>query len=1224
MKFPKEMNDNGSNFRESNQKASTSGESKTTEENKECPAAKSEEHDSSAFVIEPNTTALIPPWLRNSLGLTEKGGKTNQKYLKTLIPTAGEKAIAAEIAEMKTDPDESSLKESSANPIIEVNIRHEADFAEDGCETGGKVTPLWKKNGKNSQYECNIFGLSKEKRLVRAVKSEVTSVDVVVPVEDQDDGKRKLRSRKTRNRTCKRIFGGTPKREEPLKEEQEVPSRPVSFSNTSAPVPTDVDRLNSKLLLLCGKSTVDSLTEEDVSLIQEMKNQLCHKEGFAKLFNEIKEAKNLDKTIKESKAEKPAKTEEREVVGEKFKREIGKDVGFVSRVENGNTKMVNNFIKRNSKMMEEERRYLEEIKRHYEKKKWNQKKISEEPEPEKPRPQHRNKDFMDKERKNKLRNESDLLAIEKAVNETLKKFIEMYRFQVPPEIVSSMKTNIVQSLQSENHDSSIPRKNLDALFREQLHDTNAKKKLVHTLSTGEGETKTANTVPERVHTFAGDENEVSKDVSEEKVKVPHKRIVKAEVVEEKDPMDPEDLRGLHKDFQECLNMIRGQLDIAGTKLCSVVLEKTDVADALERKLRIIHDFPRGVTECIKMCHEKLELGSPEGDNVRNSINVCDCRRTSSWDNSKSTCNQSCQTKDRTFTKSATQTEWEDIPVRDDKHSDLTPGLYRIIKAQTEVGRFYLCPEELDEESETVPRENFEGCENMEPEPYPTYPTYPTYSLPDALKSFSRETFRSERLPKSTGKLHRAFNSDCLGLNTWEVARRESKRTLMNFFTDGLANSKVRGDNETKGKRNDDGLVLRQNSELSDDKEKHADNSENYHMGCVWLWNGKKMYPGVDLKVHVEDLLREKLREILGEVKLDENGTGCKENPSSLLPPALSKRVLSGHNLDLRKTHSKFRIETIHHAELATSDDSKPFIFSGSGTRGEEIIPAKDVITISRSYSKLPFEPKIGTNFLNQNMRIASCAQEIDRNQSECESTFGRSVREVGTQNSQHTITSLNISRLKPKSKVCQAGKPIRQKCKMQAIVHKGRRGKARTVKPFSFAENVGEAKKVKLEFRESKREVTSKIDKVSNTESVRECFSVISNDSSSSTIGPVRVKLIGIEVSKEKKNPSSDIGAFETERKDGQEPTRVTIDEYQPKDMDIYPRDQLKRHKHWELIENVLNRVNQKEKDSLWNDIRDFVKKKIGRDINDEGAREVCIEIEQDLPRLAKGMRHLA
>lgn len=264
---------------------------------------------------------------------------------------------------------------------------------------------------------------------------------------------------------------------------------------------------------------------------------------------------------------------------------------------------------------------------------------------------------------------------------------------------------------------------------------------------------------------------------------------------------------------------------------------------------------------------------------------------------------------------------------------------------------------------------------------------------------------------------------------------------------------------------------------------------------------------------------------------------------------------------------------------------------------------------------MPFESKLGTNFASPILYISSVPQVTEEKEAKPSENVARSVREVGTQDSQHALTSLSIDKFEPRAKFCQGGRPTKQRCKKQAIVHKARRGKGRIVKPFSFAENVGEAKKVKLELRESKGDT-------GNAESVKECFSLISNNSSSSTIGPVRVKLIGIEVSKEKKSPSESDGC-ENHRRDSQEAT-VMIDEYPSKDMNLSSKDQPKRNKHWELIENVLNKVNQKEKDSLWNDIREFVKKKIGRDINDEGAREVCIEIEQDLMRNGKGMTYLA
>lgn len=783
-----------------------------------------------------------------------------------------------------------------------------------------------------------MLGLSKDKRIVRAVKSEVTSVDVVVPMEEHEDGKRKMRSRKTRNKTCKRIFIGGANNEESFKGNSDLSCRPVDDCSTSSVDPCDGKLLDSsRVLLLCGKSVVDSLTEEDESLLREMKNLPFDKEGIARPCNETKCS---DKPIKEGKSEKSVKNEEREGIAETFKSDANDILprDFRSKATKFEDSVTNNILHRNSKLIEEERKYLEEIKRHYEKKKCNPKKpikFSEELESEKLRQSHRSKD-LEKERK-KFRNDSDFLAIEKAVNETLKKFIELHNFQVPVEMLTTMKANIMQNLQSELSESTVQRMSLKSFFREHIN-MDIKKRNLQSLITGEGELKNLPNKRKTAHTFTGEENEVSRDVSEDEVKLPLRETINIEISEEQASVEPEDIRSLQKDFQECLNSIRTQLDISGSKLCSVVLEKVDISNTVEKKLKIIHDFSRGVTECIKMCQKKLELGSPEGDNVRTSTKPCDCRRSPLWGKAKVTCNQSSQTKEKRVVKNGTQTEWN-VPVGDEKHPDLVPGLYRIIKAQKELGRFYLCPEELVEESDVAARETFDGCHNPESDPFPGF------LLQENVKSLSRETFRSERLPENSGKLCRTFNSDCLGLNTWDVTRRESKSTFMNFFTDALDTCRVEDDNKLKEERNEEvGEAEHQNSSLAEEKEKRTDNTENCHVGCVWLWNGEKMYPGVDLKVHVEDLLREKLREILSEVKIGGSGKSCRDNlmeSSIVLSSTLSKPEISRNDLELHKTQPNFRIID---DELSTAVDTKPFIFSGC--RREN---TNKVINISRTF-----------------------------------------------------------------------------------------------------------------------------------------------------------------------------------------------------------------------------------------------------------------------------------
>lgn len=214
----------------------------------------------------------------------------------------------------------------------------------------------------------------------------------------------------------------------------------------------------------------------------------------------------------------------------------------------------------------------------------------------------------------------------------------------------------------------------------------------------------------------------------------------------------------------------------------------------------------------------------------------------------------------------------------------------------------------------------------------------------------------------------------------------------------------------------------------------------------------------------------------------------------------------------------------------------------------------------------------------------------------------KEYREVGTQNSQQTIlTKLNFPRLRTKSK----GKIHRLKHKKPRSVKSHKSDQKNEPKSPTSIKSIAVAKKVS-ETKKAKLEIDTKINDFSNDGDSSQTFSnpvsdsFLSNTSSTATTDATNEKL-----------PDDNQDLLETlcskMKMEEKEPTKVKNCEEKP------------NQKQWDIIENVLSRVNQKEKESLWDDIRDFVKTKIGRDINDEGAKEVCIEIEQDFPKHKKG-----
>lgn len=59
-----------------------------------------------------------------------------------------------------------------------------------------------------------------------------------------------------------------------------------------------------------------------------------------------------------------------------------------------------------------------------------------------------------------------------------------------------------------------------------------------------------------------------------------------------------------------------------------------------------------------------------------------------------------------------------------------------------------------------------------------------------------------------------------------------------------------------------------------------------------------------------------------------------------------------------------------------------------------------------------------------------------------------------------------------------------------------------------------------------------------------------------------------------------------------------------------------KNENKWKLIEQILNKVSKEERESLWDDMRQYLNKKIKGNVSDEEYREMCIEIEQDVAKL--------
>lgn len=205
---------------------------------------------------------------------------------------------------------------------------------------------------------------------------------------------------------------------------------------------------------------------------------------------------------------------------------------------------------------------------------------------------------------------------------------------------------------------------------------------------------------------------------------------------------------------------------------------------------------------------------------------------------------------------------------------------------------------------------------------------------------------------------------------------------------------------------------------------------------------------------------------------------------------------------------------------------------------------------------------------------------------------------MGTQNSQQTCLSLSLNKIKSQSKTSIISK-VSTNSKNESADVKMLDSSLCKKNADNLAKVIKQIKKLKLQENMEKQATSEKSSEFGRSTS----SSKTKNYSENSSGSPTELKKQTETVNSEAEIP--EISNFKTKK---------LISKFDKKILE----PKMLSHKHWELIESVLNRASLKER-GLWSDLRHFIKKKIGRDINDEGAQEVCIEIEQEVPKTESG-----
>lgn len=675
-------------------------------------------------------------------------------------------------------------------------------------------------------------------------------------------------------------------------------------------VSSDVKQSDVKLILLgakCRDADASKINEEDLPTLQEIKEKNGNEEDLEKFLNHIRDSKvkeglkisngllkiNSDKIRKEDvKMNKSAKEIIKDIKLNKKEIKPNSDrESLKSTDEENDIKRFSEFLSKN-KNIEEKKKCLEEVRNYFDRKRrtrLTKRRCNDDCKIQKREdgPLEKKDDFpkekssptketviSGKEKKGAYVpcNEE---VVEKAVSETLQKFMNLYHFHVSPSVMGTMRKNILEAIQFDSVDSNSSKKNLTPQGNS---SENPPGETIQVLGVKNSENfknlneETELQVALNPEIVAPSEPLLNTDFEE--LKKPQfkalgtsAKIQMTHPLQEKNAVESENFKRLKKELENCLEPAQPEADEIGLKIQSLVLENEETSQA--KGERFVYDFSKKSLEFAQLDFNP-EKPSLRGNNDTKKNQDVETQTYSKPEPIKKSIRiqtiaffggreQGLQTDDAIYANNYAQTEFADNELKilsDLNDLEISPGLYRLVKSKN-IGRFYLYPEKNKSlEMETSANDvdfSASKCKH-----YDSFLGESAGGKKLMLKGKLTKEMRILYKEKDSGKIYGTKKKNTTKSTSQRFHRKKSPNA--DDSVSCLFFRKAVNDSQSCEMSSQ----LEQEFSLSNvdaSPESIQVTSRDDHFGCIWFWNGEKITPGSDLKTRVEDLLKEKLNEI---------------------------------------------------------------------------------------------------------------------------------------------------------------------------------------------------------------------------------------------------------------------------------------------------------------------------------------------------------------------------
>lgn len=752
---------------------------------------------------------------------------------------------------------------------------------------------LWRNTFKESEVQPLQF--NGDSKGFRKTESRVINVEISEDYENEkfnDDDKKKSKYIKQKSKLKKNVnVNQTPDSGRNTDNITEIKVKEISNSAKKDNQPISSEG-NANYSFLNEKYCLSNLTVQELKLLQEVNDRVRNKEDLERLMSKIKEINvrewvnaidgnnKVDRDVIKKEDDAGEKIQKENILTSRSRfedKQVLSDKDSVKSTDaESDIKRFSEFLSKNQNS-EEKRKCLEEVRNYFERKRrtrltrrmFDERKNLQpydvglgKPE-DLPRETPEPSIFFGTKQKNFCEDG----VVEKAVKETLQKFMTFYNFQVSSSVMGTMSKNILEAIQSDSLEGNLPKKNNDNTNRtnENLEKNYEEKSFVL-----KQKSKLTETTLQQKNKYLGvsDEGNIKEEHCKDHLTLSNDKNIKlrSPATTPRDYLTKKmhenfisDKEYLKKEFDAFLKSLRVQASEAGLKIRSIILEKENQCSS--RSLAVVYNFGKNSLNIVrpeqnfrKELNKTMDLDNQiqktfENQNilkVKKSIKV---QTVHSYE-SKNVCTQ-CGGRDSEEKETQTEVKDLNIEVPQKKKLNVFPGLYRMVESP-EMGRFYLFPEN-EENSKDQISSNFTAKATL-------------LQKKDINKNFKLHKKGSKHKQKRLLRIRaQSRNRTKIYRAKKKQAARTVSRNMLHFkkaYNNPLnytnLNNSLTHAKSFEGKRPKKIASMEQkkiNVDLENDPCNHN------HLGCFWFWDGKKINPGSDLKSHVETLLKEKLGQI---------------------------------------------------------------------------------------------------------------------------------------------------------------------------------------------------------------------------------------------------------------------------------------------------------------------------------------------------------------------------